>query len=86
MLIFEYFSFQTLYQQGDTNRAIYNDVILPMVGLLGAGFNCSLLCFGESGSGKSFTLTGEGLGQPGIIHMVIKDLFDEVDQLNRNSK
>ena len=55
-----------------------------MVGLLGAGFNCSLLCFGESGSGKSFTLAGEGLGQPGVIHMVINDLFVEVDELERN--
>ncbi|XP_033637168.1 coiled-coil domain-containing protein 78-like [Asterias rubens] len=77
-------SFSGFYQQGDTNRAIYNDAILPMVGLLGAGFNCSLLCFGESGSGKSFTLAGEGLGQPGVIHMVINDLFVEVDELERN--
>ncbi|XP_022097214.1 coiled-coil domain-containing protein 78-like isoform X2 [Acanthaster planci] len=77
-------SFQTLYKQGDTNRFIYSDAILSMVKLLGAGFNCCVLCFGESGSGKSYTLAGEGTGQPGIIQMMLKDLFNEVDRLHDN--
>ncbi|XP_038067625.1 coiled-coil domain-containing protein 78-like [Patiria miniata] len=77
-------SFQTLYKQGDTNRVIYSDAILSMVNLLGAGFNCSVLCFGEARSGKSYTLAGEGTGQPGIIQMVLKDLFKDVDRLNEN--
>ena len=53
--------------------------MLAMLDLLIAGFNCSLLCFGESGSGKTYTLTGEeSAGVDGIIQLMIKDLFDKI--------
>ena len=54
-----------------------------MVDHLVAGFNCSLVCFGESGSGKSYTLTGEESNHDeeetamGVIQLTIKDLFDK---------
>lgn len=40
-----------------------------------AGFNVSLFVMGESGSGKTYTLTGEGTARAGIVSMVFDTLF-----------
>ena len=67
-----------MFDHNVSTKAIYHDTVLAMLDLLVAGFNCSLLCFGESGSGKTYTLTGEeSTGVDGVIQLMIKDLFDK---------
>lgn len=40
-----------------------------------AGFNVCLFVMGETESGKSYTMTGEGSSKTGVIPMIIDYLF-----------
>ncbi|KAK2860680.1 hypothetical protein Q7C36_004846 [Tachysurus vachellii] len=51
--------------------------------VLGAleGYNGTVMCFGQTGAGKTFTMTGasESYKQRGIIPRAIQDVFHEID-------
>jgi len=57
---------------------VHAAAVRPLVEMFLRGFNTCLLVYGESGSGKTHTLTGSSLedGEPGLVHWIMKDLFD----------
>ncbi|KAL2085638.1 hypothetical protein ACEWY4_018958 [Coilia grayii] len=64
---------------------VYNTVAHNVV--IGAleGYNGTIMCFGQTGAGKTYTMTGanESYKQRGIIPRAIQQVFSEVE--NRNS-
>uniref|UniRef100_A0A1I8FF44 cAMP-dependent protein kinase type II regulatory subunit n=1 Tax=Macrostomum lignano TaxID=282301 RepID=A0A1I8FF44_9PLAT len=69
------FVFQHLYQQGSSNLDVYSRHVEPMVDIFLAGYNVCFMCFGESGSGKSFTLAGDSSMKNGLVPLVLASLF-----------
>lgn len=67
--------FATLYKPESLTYDIFRDSFSPLVDLLIAGYNVCVLVFGETGSGKSFSLAGEKNAKAGIIPLTIDAVF-----------
>lgn len=52
------FSFSQIFDEKDSERRVYNDVVAPLATKFIQGENCTLVCFGQSQSGKSTLLLG----------------------------
>ncbi|KAM9712859.1 kinesin-like protein KIF9 [Menidia menidia] len=65
-----------------SQEELYNRVCKQVV--LGAlnGYNGTVMCFGQTGAGKTYTMTGstESYKQRGIIPRAIQEVFREVDK------
>lgn len=70
--------FDAIFDDDSTTDTIYQESVSSMVNLVVAGFNCSLLSIGESGSGKSHTLLGDGKSRLGVVHMAVRGVFDQL--------
>ena len=70
-----FFSFKTLHRQDGTNMDIFRSSVDDLLDFFLAGFNVSLFLMGESGSGKTYTLAGEGTTRAGIVPMIFDTLF-----------
>eukprot|EP00057_Strongylocentrotus_purpuratus_P006179 XP_011660653.1 PREDICTED: centromere-associated protein E [Strongylocentrotus purpuratus] len=71
-------TFHAIFDDDSTTDTIYQESVSSMVDLMVAGFNCSLLSIGESGSGKSHTLLGDGKSRLGVVHMAVRGVFDQL--------
>jgi Cdc6-like AAA superfamily ATPase len=70
--------FDQIFYQSDTNELVYEILCKPNVEKLLNGFNSSILCYGQSGSGKTYTI---GLGDSkGMIQLTIKQLFQSLEE------
>ena len=57
-----------------TNGEIYKDMIAPSVKDVCDGYNVNVLFYGQTGTGKTFTITGTD-EDPGIAERACRDLF-----------
>ncbi|XP_059155253.1 coiled-coil domain-containing protein 78-like [Physella acuta] len=69
------FGFDELFHENDTTYDIFKASVQPSLDLLLGGCNVCFLVIGETGSGKSFTLAGEGQSQAGMVPMVLEHLL-----------
>lgn len=60
--------------EDDTNY-IYGSTAANLVPHLMEGFNCSVFCYGPTGTGKTFTMFGNE-EQPGISRNILRDLLE----------
>ncbi|KZO97209.1 kinesin-domain-containing protein [Calocera viscosa TUFC12733] len=62
---------------GSDNKAVYNATAKAHVRAAMEGFNSVIFAYGQTASGKTFTLTGDE-EQPGIIPRAMKDVFSYI--------
>lgn len=61
---------------GSSNDALYKTLARPLVHSVLSGFNALIFAYGQTASGKTFTLSGdEKSGAEGITQKAVKDLF-----------
>ncbi len=62
--------------QGDVYDSVVKDITLKTLD----GYNGTVLCYGQTGAGKTFTMTGatENYEQRGLIPRTIQHLFKEI--------
>ncbi|EFC37109.1 kinesin-14 [Naegleria gruberi] len=79
------FELDQVYGMESTQDGIFSD-IRPLVSSAFDGFNTCLMVFGETGSGKTFTMNGS-LVEPGIVPRSITELYRimEVNQCYYNA-
>lgn len=70
--------FGSVYKSESVTYDIFKDSLLPLIELFIAGYNVCFLVFGESGSGKSFSLAGEKNSKAGLIPLIINSVFTRV--------
>lgn len=70
--------FASLYKPESLTYDIFRDSFSPLVDLLIAGYNVCVLVFGETGSGKSFSLAGEKNAKAGMIPLIINSVFTKM--------
>ncbi|XP_048584307.1 coiled-coil domain-containing protein 78 isoform X2 [Nematostella vectensis] len=79
--------FNSVYSQKSLTYDVYKDCCEPLVELLCAGYNTSLLLLGETGSGKSFSLAGDKTAKAGLIPLLINGVFMKVrDQAREQNR
>ncbi|EMD40019.1 hypothetical protein CERSUDRAFT_46407 [Gelatoporia subvermispora B] len=65
---------------GSDNKSIYNAVARSHVCAAMDGYNAVIFAYGQTASGKTFTLTGDE-DQPGIIPRAMKDVFGYIRRM-----
>ncbi|CCE85264.1 Piso0_004846 [Millerozyma farinosa CBS 7064] len=63
------------------NQSFYRSIGPEVVDDLYKGFNMCILAYGQTGTGKTFTMMGHDAEQDGIIPMLARDILQRRDQL-----
>ena len=67
-----------IHQADDNIRDVYSHSVKSLVDNAVSGYNTCLIVGGESGSGKSSVLLGENSERPGILTLIVEDLFRRI--------
>eukprot|EP00755_Sulcionema_specki_P010242 Sspe_Gene.45935::Locus_22824_Transcript_1_1_Confidence_1.000_Length_2626::g.45935::m.45935/K11498/CENPE; centromeric protein E len=69
------FTFDTVFRERTSTRELYESVIAgPIVQSCMAGYNATVFAYGQTSSGKSYTMLGEG-ESPGLVPLAVDDMF-----------
>ncbi|KAI1334125.1 kinesin-domain-containing protein [Xylariaceae sp. FL0016] len=86
------YNFDRVFSQAADQAMVYDDVVRPILEEMLDGFNCTIFAYGQTGTGKTYTMSGDmtnTLGilsdNAGIIPRVLQSLFNklEVDDADR---
>ncbi|GAA0162951.1 microtubule binding motor protein [Lithospermum erythrorhizon] len=89
------FAFDSIFDLNSTQDDVFQLVGVPLVKNALAGYNTSILAYGQSGSGKSFTMWGPPSamvdcpsedGPQGIAPRVFQSLFADIQREQENSE
>ncbi|PKU83466.1 kinesin-like protein KIN-7L [Dendrobium catenatum] len=69
------FAFDHVFEQSSTNASVYDILIKSIIQAAINGFNGTAFAYGQTSSGKTFTMNGSQL-DPGIIPQAVRDIFD----------
>jgi len=90
--LFQYhrFTFDTVFDIDSTQEQVYEKTAKPAIDSLFEGYNSTLFAYGQTGTGKTFTMEGstkniydEGRG---IIPRSIENIFNHIENLTTNTK
>ncbi|XGW31812.1 hypothetical protein V3C99_010188 [Haemonchus contortus] len=73
----EIYTFDEVFDQLCMNTDIYDQVMKGMVDSALAGFNTAVCAYGQSGAGKTHTLTGSN-SEDGVVQCTFQALFDTI--------
>jgi len=68
-----------VFAMEDTTNSIYDKVGKGIVNSVVEGYNGTLFCYGQTSSGKTFTMTGtEELD--GVVQFAVRDMFRQMNR------
>ena len=70
--------FSAVYKSEALTYDIFRDAFSPLVELFIAGYNVCVLVFGETGSGKSYSVAGEKTSKAGLVPLTINAVFTRI--------
>ncbi|RZF46056.1 hypothetical protein LSTR_LSTR004769 [Laodelphax striatellus] len=83
-------SFARVFAPSSNQQLIYETVARPLVNDIISGYNCTLFAYGQSGSGKTFTMLGEKSSNnmaweheacAGLIPRCLSQILDEANRM-----
>ena len=75
---FKRFTFDRIYTPKAAQEYVYQDV-KPLTMSVLDGYNCCVFAYGQTGTGKTYTMQGPA-HDPGVTHRAVKELFDTADR------
>nr|CAD7407179.1 unnamed protein product [Timema cristinae] len=85
------FSFDRVFDPSSKQMDVYKTVLNPLIDEVLAGYNCTVFAYGQTGTGKTYTMEGERTNDPaipwdadplsGLIPRSLSHLFDELRRL-----
>ncbi|KIM26341.1 hypothetical protein M408DRAFT_330691 [Serendipita vermifera MAFF 305830] len=87
------FNFDHVLGQATTQHALWSSTAQPLVARFLEGFNCTVLAYGQTSSGKTYSMTGTDLDSDpndpsngmGIIPRSVAAIFAKAEELKRES-
>ncbi|KAH9438306.1 hypothetical protein MCOR02_001943 [Pyricularia oryzae] len=80
------YNFDRVFSSAADQSMIFDDVVKPILDEMLSGFNCTIFAYGQTGTGKTYTMTGdmnETMGMlsdaAGIIPRVLQTLFNKLE-------
>ncbi|KAI3324531.1 kinesin-domain-containing protein, partial [Xylariaceae sp. AK1471] len=80
------YNFDRVFSQAADQSMIYDDVVKPILEEMLSGYNCTIFAYGQTGTGKTYTMSGDmddtfGLlsDAAGIIPRVLDSLFKKLE-------
>ena len=88
------FAFDQVHSTNTTQHALFTSTALPLISRFLEGFNCTVLAYGQTSSGKTFTMTGVDLdanpSDPnngmGIIPRAVSTIFSQAKKLQEERR
>ncbi|KAK7040891.1 hypothetical protein VNI00_009487 [Paramarasmius palmivorus] len=85
----QHFTFDQVHDPSTTQHALFTSTARPLLNRFLEGFNCTILAYGQTSSGKTFTMTGIDLdanpSDPnngmGIIPRAVSTIFSQARQM-----
>jgi hypothetical protein len=85
------FTFDQAHGQETTQYDLFTSTAAPLVSRFIEGFNCTILAYGQTSSGKTYSMTGVDLDADpadpnngmGIIPRAVSTIFSRVNELKR---
>ncbi|KAF7820171.1 kinesin-like protein KIN-5C [Senna tora] len=87
------FTFDKVFGPSAQQNDLYEQAVIPIVNEVLEGFNCTIFAYGQTGTGKTYTMEGEckrsksgpnGELPPeaGVIPRAVKQIFDKLERQN----
>ncbi|VVB02333.1 unnamed protein product [Arabis nemorensis] len=84
------FTFDKVFGPSAQQKDLYDQAVVPIVNEVLEGFNCTIFAYGQTGTGKTYTMEGEcrrsksgptgGLPpEAGVIPRAVKQIFDTLE-------
>ncbi|KAF5740077.1 kinesin-related protein 11 [Tripterygium wilfordii] len=70
------FTFDHVFDESSTNSSVYELLTKDIIHAAVDGFNGTAFAYGQTSSGKTYTMNGSE-SDPGIIHRAVKDVFSK---------
>lgn len=77
------FGFDKAFSPTSSQESVYEIAAKPIVNAVMQGFNGTILAYGQTSSGKTFTMAGPNMEDPdqmGIIPRMVTTVFDQISQ------
>ncbi|XP_036791711.1 centromere-associated protein E isoform X5 [Oncorhynchus mykiss] len=71
------FSFDRVFSAEETTLQLYQELAKPLVVSTVEGYNGTIFAYGQTSSGKTFTMMGSSL-TPGVIPLAMEDVFQTI--------
>ncbi|KAG7391568.1 hypothetical protein PHYBOEH_006652 [Phytophthora boehmeriae] len=81
------FTFDHVFAEETDQRAVFESVALPVVQDIMAGYNATIFAYGQTSSGKTYTMEGANIDHPelqGIIPRTATEIFNNVMAADEN--
>ena len=79
------FTFDSVFDQSSSQKEIYSKVGEPVVSSILQGYNGTIFAYGQTGTGKTFTMIGGSGENKGIIPRSMHQIFSFVSSSNSHS-
>ncbi|KAI0513070.1 P-loop containing nucleoside triphosphate hydrolase protein [Xylaria bambusicola] len=86
------YNFDRVFSPAADQSMVYEDVVKPILEEMLSGYNCTIFAYGQTGTGKTYTMSGDmdetfGLlsDEAGIIPRVLHSLFKKLDSEDTES-
>ncbi|XP_055704208.1 kinesin-like protein Klp61F isoform X1 [Phlebotomus papatasi] len=86
------FTFDRVFGDKSKQKDVYHTVVAPFIGEVLSGYNCTVFAYGQTGTGKTYTMVGdeapllkaswEDDSPLGIIPRAVVHLFDELRMMD----
>ncbi|RSM12214.1 hypothetical protein CDV31_006420 [Fusarium ambrosium] len=80
------YNFDRVFSQAADQNMVFDDTVKPILDEMLSGYNCTIFAYGQTGTGKTYTMSGdmtETLGllsdEAGIIPRVLQTLFNKLE-------
>ncbi|BET00072.1 unnamed protein product [Nesidiocoris tenuis] len=75
------FTYDAVYDSNSTQLDVYGESVFPLVSSVLEGFNGTIFAYGQTGTGKTFTMEGRGTGNDrGIIPRSFDQIFTHISR------
>ncbi|KAF4136112.1 Kinesin motor domain [Phytophthora infestans] len=81
------FTFDHVFGEEDNQKTVFESVALPVVQDIMAGYNATIFAYGQTSSGKTYTMEGANIDHPelqGIIPRTATEIFNNVMNADEN--
>ncbi|XP_028622897.1 kinesin-like protein KIF18A [Grammomys surdaster] len=79
------FVFDAVFDETSTQMEVFEHTTKPILHSFLNGYNCTVLAYGATGSGKTHTMLGSA-AEPGVMYLTMLDLFKCMDEIKEEKE
>lgn len=71
------FNFDHVFKETSTQEEVFNTAALPVIEDMLRGYNCTIFVYGQTSSGKTYTVSGSPMNK-GLAPRLVEKIFDHI--------